>query len=73
MFLPIGDIPNPKGTPYVNYLLIGLNVAVFIMITLPLSGARPNINDPLLIEYLRSLGGGPWSVQEIYQKSPNTT
>lgn len=68
MFLPIGDIPNPKGTPYVNYFLIGLNVAIFLIVTLPLSGARPNINDPLLIEYLRSIGGGPWSVQEIYQR-----
>jgi len=68
MFLPIGDIPNPKGTPYVNYALIGLNIAIFVIITLPLSGTRPDLNDPVLIEYLRSLGGGPWSVQTIYQR-----
>ena len=69
MFLPIGDIPNPKGTPYVNYLLIGLNIAVFIIVTLPLSASKPDINDPLLVEYLRTFGGGgPWPVQAIYQK-----
>ena len=26
MFLPIGDVPNPKSTPYVNWLLIGINI-----------------------------------------------
>jgi membrane associated rhomboid family serine protease len=69
MFLPIGDIPNPKATPYLNYVLIGLNIAVFIIITLPLSASRPDINDPLLIEYLRTFGGGgPWPVQAIYER-----
>ncbi len=67
MLLPIGDIPNPKTTPYVNWLLIGINVAVFIVITLPLSTARPDLNDPMLLEYLSLLGArGDWPSQMIY-------
>jgi membrane associated rhomboid family serine protease len=53
MLLPVGDIPNPPGIPYATYLLISLNVAVFLLIALPLSGARPDLADPLLHEYLR--------------------
>jgi membrane associated rhomboid family serine protease len=56
MFLPIGDTPNPRGVPYVNYLLIGVNVAVFLLISLPLTFTRPDLNDPLLFEFLRSVG-----------------
>ena len=29
MFIPVGDAPNPKGVPFVNYTLIALNVAAF--------------------------------------------
>ena len=68
MFLPIGDVPNPKTTPYVNWLLIGINIAVFIVVTLPLSGARPALDDPLLLDYLNAIGAkGNWPVQLIYQ------
>ncbi|WP_432823232.1 rhomboid family intramembrane serine protease [Trichloromonas sp.] len=56
MLLPIGDTPNPPGTPYANYLLIGLNVAVFLLIALPLTAARPDPSDPLLYEYLQVAG-----------------
>lgn len=56
MFLPVGDTPNPPGIPYATYLLIGLNVAVFLLIAVPLSGARPDLADPLLHEYLRVVG-----------------
>jgi membrane associated rhomboid family serine protease len=67
MLLPIGDVPNPKTTPYVNWLLIGINVAVFLVVTLPLSTARPDLNDPALLEYLNLLGArGNWPVQLIY-------
>ncbi len=69
MLLPVGDLPNPKSTPLVNYALMGLNIVVFILVTLPLASARPDINDPLLIEYLRTFGGGgPWPVQEVYRQ-----
>lgn len=67
MLLPIGDVPNPKTTPYVNWLLIGLNIAVFVVVTLPLSMTRPDLNDPALIEYLSLLGAhGDWPAQMIF-------
>jgi membrane associated rhomboid family serine protease len=51
--LPIGDAPNPRGVPVVTYLLIAVNVAVYLFVTLPLSGQRPPSNDPALQDYLR--------------------
>jgi membrane associated rhomboid family serine protease len=67
MLLPIGDVPNPKTTPYVNWLLIGINIAVFIVVTLPLSTTRPDLNDPALLEYLSMIGArGDWSPQMVY-------
>jgi len=53
VFLPLGDQPNPRGVPWVTYALIGVNVAVYVLVTLPLSGAAPDPNDPMLREYLR--------------------
>lgn len=68
MLLPIGDAPNPPKTPYVNYLLIGINVAVFLFFTLPLSASPPDLSDPLLIEYLRAIGAhGPRAVESALQ------
>lgn len=68
MFLPIGDVPNPKSTPYVNWLLIGINLAVFVIVTIPLSAARPALDDPALLDYLNAVGAhGDWPVQLIYQ------
>ncbi len=55
MFLPISDMPNPRGTPVINYLLIGLNVAVYLIFTLPLSMTLPNPNDPAFLEYVRAI------------------
>jgi membrane associated rhomboid family serine protease len=69
MFLPIGDTPNPRGVPYVNYLLIGVNVAVFLLVSLPLTFTRPDLNDPLLFEFLRVVGArGNIPAQEILQQ-----
>ncbi|BCR05958.1 hypothetical protein DESUT3_30270 [Desulfuromonas versatilis] len=56
MLLPVGDTPNPRGTPWLNYLLIGVNVAVFLLVSLPMMMSRPDLSDPLLLEYLRALG-----------------
>lgn len=53
MILPIGDAPNPRGVPYVTYLLIGANVAVYLLVTMPLANTRPDPNNPLLYEYVR--------------------
>ncbi len=55
MFLPLGDEPNPRGVPVVTYTLIGLNVAVFLFVTLPLSAVRPALDDPALFEYLNAI------------------
>lgn len=55
MILPLGDHPNPPGTPWVTRALLGLNVAVFLLVTLPLSGRAADPTDPLLPEYLRML------------------
>ncbi|HEY7746262.1 MAG TPA: rhomboid family intramembrane serine protease [Desulfuromonadales bacterium] len=69
MFLPIGDTPNPRGVPYVNILLIGVNVAVFLLVSLPLTFTRPDLNDPLLFEYLRAVGArGNIPAQAILQQ-----
>ncbi|MEJ2199393.1 MAG: rhomboid family intramembrane serine protease [Desulfuromonadaceae bacterium] len=69
MFMPVGDMPNPPGIPYSNYLLIGLNILVFVLVTLPLSSARPELNDPLIYEYLRASGvHGPQSVRLLLEQ-----
>ena len=52
MFLPIGDQPNPPGTPYVNYALIAVNVLVFLVLYLPLSGQAADPADPRFQQYL---------------------
>lgn len=56
MLLPVGDTPNPRGRSYVNISLIALNLAVFGLVTLPQSVLPPDLNDPLLLEYLRAIG-----------------
>ena len=66
MLLPVGDTPNPRGRSYVNYCLIALNLAVFGLVTLPLSASPPDLNDPLLLDYLRAIGAqGGVPVQSI--------
>jgi len=68
MFLPLSDSPNLRGTPWVTWSLIALNVAIHLLWSFPLSLARPNLADPLLSEYLYSLGArGPVSVADILE------
>jgi membrane associated rhomboid family serine protease len=55
LFLPLRDSPNPGGVPLVNYLLIALNVGVFLAVTLPMSGVPPDIADPAVQDYIRFL------------------
>jgi len=52
MFLPIGDEPNPQGTPFLTYALIFLNVAVFVLVSLPQIAQPANPQDPAYQEYL---------------------
>lgn len=53
MILPLGDAPNPRGTPFLTYGLILANCAIFLLITVPLGARTPDPNDPALWEYLR--------------------
>jgi len=55
LFLPIGDEPNPKGTPWVNYGLMAVNAVVFFLVTLPLMDQAPDPNDPYLQDLLSDL------------------
>ena len=53
MLLPIGDTPNPQNyTPWVNWLLIIVNVAVYLFISHPLTLQAISPHDPALLEYL---------------------
>jgi membrane associated rhomboid family serine protease len=48
-------MPNPRGTPVVNYLLLGVNIAVYLLVAFPLSRAAVNPNDPALLEYVQAV------------------
>jgi len=65
VIIPIGDEPNPRGTPWVNYLLIAANVVVFLLITLPLMMSPPDPNDPATLEYVR------WLLQKHPELQPS--
>lgn len=51
MILPVGDSPNPEGTPVATYCLLAANVAVYLL-TLPLAWTGPDASDPRLAEYV---------------------
>jgi membrane associated rhomboid family serine protease len=53
MVLPVGDVPNERGLPLVTYLLIAVNVAVFFLVSVPMTSVHPDSGDPVLAEYLR--------------------
>ncbi|MHC4941528.1 MAG: rhomboid family intramembrane serine protease [Planctomycetota bacterium] len=56
MFLPIGDTPNPRQfIPWMNWLLIAVNILVYGLVTLPLSSRGVNPSDPAIKEYLRHI------------------
>lgn len=55
MILPLGDHPNPRDFPLATYALIAINVAVYVLITLPLSTTPVDPRDPLLLEYIRTV------------------
>ena len=54
MFIPIGDSPNPPGTPWVTYALIAANVAVYLLL-FPLGGQAADPSDPAFREYLQTM------------------
>lgn len=57
MFIPVGDTPNPRGIPLITWLLIGINIAVFLLISIPLMDRPADPSDPLFREFL-------WTLQE---------
>lgn len=52
---PIGDYPNPRGIHWMTVLLIVANVAVFALVTLPMSVQPASPADPRLTEYVSSI------------------
>jgi membrane associated rhomboid family serine protease len=52
MILPLGDSPNPRGVPLVTYAVVAANVAVYVLITVPLSNLGVDPSDPTLREYV---------------------
>jgi len=68
MFLPVADTPNPPGRAYVTWSLIVVNVAVYLLVTVPAVIGRVDLQDPLLHEYLRSVGLlGRVSARQVFQ------
>jgi len=60
VIIPIGDQPNPRGVPIINYVLIGANVVVFLLVSLPMMYSAADPADPATREYLwRVLVGVP--------------
>lgn len=55
MLLPLSDAPNPRGTPIVTYLLIAVNVLVYVAITLPMGSVGVDPADPSLRGYLLAI------------------
>lgn len=54
MFFPFGDTPNPPGfRAWVTWVLIALNVAIYVLISLPLSLRPPDPTDPMLQLWLQ--------------------
>ncbi len=71
MFLPIGDSPNPPGTPWMTYLLIAVNVVVYVVL-LPAGFQAPDIDDPALRDYLQMIakesGGSMGELRQMAQQ-----
>ncbi len=55
MFIPVGDHPNPRGIPYVNWLLIGLNVGIYFFVSWPLLSRAADLYDPATVAYLEAM------------------
>lgn len=54
MILPIGDSPNPRFLPWVSWLLIAVNVGVFVLLW-PQMGQGVDPGDPRLVDYLHAI------------------
>jgi membrane associated rhomboid family serine protease len=71
MFLPVGDQPNPRGTPIANYAILAVNVVIYLLLSLPLSLRPADASDPRLAEYVeiirQNLPPGV-SIQDVLQQ-----
>ncbi|MBI5511605.1 MAG: rhomboid family intramembrane serine protease [Deltaproteobacteria bacterium] len=65
--IPIGDEPNLRGTPVVTYILIALNVAIFVLISVPLSLQRADAGDPAVRDYLRLVAQSGVSIRALLE------
>jgi membrane associated rhomboid family serine protease len=52
---PIGDYPNPRGIHWMTVLLIVANVAVYVLVTLPMSAQPVTPADPRVAEYIAAI------------------
>jgi len=67
VFLPIGDTPNPDGfKPFVNWALLATNIAVFVLISVPLMAEPASLGSAAAQEYLRVLGQRPQTLYDVY-------
>lgn len=68
MFFPISDSPNAPGRPVATWSLMAVNIAVYLLVTLPATLGKVNLTDPLLFEYLQVLDlVGRVTAREVYQ------
>ncbi len=55
MFIPIGDEPNAKATPYATYGLIALNMYIWVVVCWPRLDVGVNPLDPDVLGYLATM------------------
>ncbi len=55
---PIGDSPNPRSIAWVTYVLIAINVLVYVM-CMPMMNAPADLESPAAREYLEMLRSQP--------------
>lgn len=68
MFLPIGDTPNHQGFyPWMTWLLIAANVAMYFLFTLPLSAQGVDLNDPQVQEFIRLMASNLPAGMTVHQ------
>ena len=67
MFFPLSDTPNPPGRPIGTWLLMAINIGVYLLVSLPAVLGRIDLSDPRLLEYLQVLGlQGQITAREAY-------
>jgi membrane associated rhomboid family serine protease len=52
---PIGDYPNPRGIHWMTLLLVVANVAIYVLVTLPMSAQPVSPADPRVAEYISAI------------------